>query len=182
MFCGARGPWQRLTYSLSTSTLMGCCCTLNERGKSKSSSQMQPYSAVERTCQHRSLHPKDGVEATAMTGAGAAEQEPPSDVHPATWPVQVTMPPPQRVHSHWPQLTPWLRWTSRPCWAPWVLPACGPPGGSLGFSDSHLPATTRWLLWAWPSQTRSLIGLLLFTQDLSSRLCCFSATFLSRHF
>lgn len=46
-----------------------------------------------------------------------------------------------RVHGHWTQLTPWLQWTSRPWLALWVLPACGPPGSSLGFSDSHLPAT-----------------------------------------
>lgn len=44
----------------------------------------------------------------------------------------------------------------------------------------HLCAHYNWLPGAWQPQSSSLIGL-LFVQDLSSRLCCFSATFLSRH-
>lgn len=37
---------------------------------------------------------------------------------------------------------PGLQWTSRPWLELWVLPASGPPGSCLGFSDSRLSATT----------------------------------------
>lgn len=40
-------------------------------------------------------------------GDGTAEQEQVSDVYPAAWPAQVTMPPHRRVHGHWTQLAPW---------------------------------------------------------------------------
>ena len=40
-------------------------------------------------------------------GDRTARQEQLSDVHPATWPVQVTTPPHQSIHSHWTQLASW---------------------------------------------------------------------------
>lgn len=102
---------------------------------------MHRHSAVERAANTVLCTRRMGSRRLRWQGDRKTEQEQPSDIHPATWPVQVTMPPPQRVHGHWTQLTPWLQWTSRPWLVLWVLPACEPPGSSLGFRDSHLPAT-----------------------------------------
>ena len=84
---------------------------------------------------------------------------------------------PTRVHSQ--RSPPGLWWTPSPqnSWS--CLPA-GLLGVPRGLGDLYLCTQYNWSLWVEQFPTRSLIGLALFIQDLSSRLGCFATTCPSR--
>ena len=86
---------------------MGWLCTLNKKGKSKASSQIHPHSAVDRAANTILCTCRMKPRGLRWQGDRTARQEQLSDVHPATWPVQVTAPPHQSIHSHWTQLASW---------------------------------------------------------------------------
>lgn len=181
MFCGARGPWQRLILSFH---FHSHGLLLYPQWKREIKIQLTnaavlcsgenlptPFPAPEGW--GRGDCDDGGRGSRAGTTIGCSPSDMASSGNNATSPES-----PQSLASAHPlaamDLPSLLSALGPACvWASWRL------SGLQWLSPS---CNYRWLLSAWPSQTRSLIGLLLFTQDLSSRLCCFSATFLSRHF
>lgn len=170
---GAQDPWERLSLLFPLNGLTVVPSQAKERNQIKRTSSPSFFSG-DSSRHHQLSAPVGWVERTEKRGSWQSRVG--TTVGPTTWKVQATMPPHRRIHSPCTQLSP------LGCDGPSVFEnfrSCLYTD-LLGATDLRLCTHYNWLLWAWQSQTRSLTGLPLFIQDLSSRLCCFSATFLSR--